>query len=81
MLYPTSIPHLRHISATSPPYLQVLYREIDFDNERQAAEEFAANFNNIKSVKVPAILPPLPVPRTRTPHPYPYSYPYPYPYP
>jgi len=30
----------------------VLYREIDFDNERQAAEEFAANFENFKSVKV-----------------------------
>jgi len=37
----------------------VLYREIDFDNERQAAEEFGANFKNFPSVKVPAIVPEL----------------------
>jgi len=36
---------------------EVLYREIDFDNERQAAEEFGSNFKNFKAVKVPAILP------------------------
>ena len=41
--------------ALTRPYtaVQVLYREIDFDNERQAAEEFGANFKNFPSVKVP----------------------------
>jgi len=35
----------------------VLYREIDFEIERRAAEEFGNNFKDFKSVKVPAMLP------------------------
>jgi len=42
------------IAATSGT---VLYREIDFDNERQAAEEFGNNFKDIPQVKVPAMRP------------------------
>jgi len=35
----------------------VLYREIDFDNERRAAEEFGNNFKDIPQVKVPTMVP------------------------
>jgi len=38
---------------------EVLYREIDFDNERRSAQEFAANFRGVKEVKVPEMVPEL----------------------
>ena len=50
---PLTTPH--RCSTLRPPHnpSQVLYREIDFDNERQAAEEFGNNFKDIPQVKVP----------------------------
>jgi len=38
---------------------EVLYREIDFTNERRSAEEFAHNFRNVKEVKIPKVVPEL----------------------
>jgi len=36
---------------------EVLYREIDFNNERMSAEEFAANFAKLPNIKVPRTYP------------------------
>jgi len=38
---------------------EVLYREIDFTNERRACEEFGSNFASCKDVKVPSTRPEL----------------------
>jgi len=45
---------------------EVLYREIDFNNERESAEEFAANFADFKAVKVPKMMPELSTSRLLT---------------
>ena len=59
-LHPLTAAHIpldptHRCSTLRPPHnpSQVLYREIDFDNERQAAEEFGNNFKDIPQVKVP----------------------------
>ena len=45
---------------------EVLYREIDFNNERLACEEFGRNFAKSRDIKVPATKPDLSTSRVLT---------------